>query len=88
MKTSFNDFTKIELQTLLDAIYFRLMDCRMFVKSAKEIYEQSGCSDYVAFMEFQDIKSKITEIETLELFRVQVLNAIGQVGLIEEIHSN
>lgn len=88
MKISFNDFTKLELQTLLDAIYFRLIDCRMFIKSAKEIYEQSGCSDLVEFMEFQDIKSKINEIETLELFRVQVLNAIGQVGLIEEIHSN
>ena len=88
LTTKLTDFTSKELQSLLNAVYLRLLDCRMFISSAKEVYEKSGASDYVAFLEFQDIKSKVEEIESLELWRTQILNAIGIVGVTEQIRNN
>jgi hypothetical protein len=88
MSVNLNEFTSQQLQIALEAMYFRLLDCRMFVKSAREIYEESGVGDLVQFIEFQDIKTKINEIETLELFRDQILNAIVEVKSREIVNSN
>lgn len=88
MTAKLTDFDSKQLQFLLDAVFMRLLDCRMFIASAKEVYEKSGASDYVAFLEFQDIKSKVEEIEALDLWRTQILNAIGSVTLMEQIQNN
>lgn len=84
MSVHLTDFTTNQLQVLLNTVVAKVVDLQSKADHLKGICEACEVS-YPA----TDIDKMIEfELETLSLFRVQILNAIAEVDRKEFINSN
>ena len=84
MSVNLDQFTTKELQVILNMTVARIIELRISEQSLKEICEACE-SPYPS----TDIDRRVIfERETLDLFRVQLLNAIAEVDRKEFINSN
>lgn len=79
------DFTKSELQALLNVVAMREVELSARINERKELFQSA---DVIYPSDLKCVVDDHSELETLQLWHVQILHAIGKVGRKEEIHSN
>lgn len=88
MSANLNEFTTEQLQVLLNVVVSKIIDedlhRKEWLKVFNSSYNESLGNEF--FYDWQPGKAK--EYETLQLFRVQILNSIVEVKLREEVASN
>lgn len=84
MSANLNEFTTEQLQVLLNVVVAKIMDEDLHRKEwLKYFRNRFGFDGY-----YEDQPQRAKEYETLQLFRVQILNAIVDIKMKEEIASN
>jgi hypothetical protein len=81
MEIKLNDFTSQQLQVLLNVVVAKIVDEDLHRKEWIKYFSRLG-----GYYETQPERAK--EYETLQLFRVQILNAIVDVKSKEIVNSN
>lgn len=85
MSVSLNEFTTEQLQVLLNVVVAKIIDEDLHHKEWLKYFADDE-NMYYAYWGSQP--ERLKEYETLQLFRVQILNAIAEVRMKEDILSN
>lgn len=82
MSVSLNEFSSEQLQVLLNVVVAKIIDEDLHRKEWLKYFQ----APYMGYYDHQPERAK--EYETLQLFRVQILNAIVEVSQRETMQSN
>lgn len=88
MSVNLNEFTSSQLQTLLDVVVAKIVDEDEHKKEWIKRFAGPNLEFSSAWYDAMCRPIRDANYEHLTLWRVQILNAIGKVGVREEIVSN